>query len=311
MSRNNPKDLLQHVPFDISVEALAGWMVENGKEVSDSGQILVRPLGHNGRAVAREVQGFAGVNYDAEGKELLYLDINREGIFDSLPEMLLLCPPSNGDDAIEKAQDLAGQKEKARRFFLPFEEVLYQARIAAEVRERNALKSLAKQFLQIFNLQTSSEMEKTSLEQRLSFALALPLLKQVVGNLDQTRSLLETVLRKSVTITLAPPPAYAIPEAQQSGVGEALLGVDLVSGDFFSDGIRSLRVTVYDITPDEVERWLPGGSLRRMVEEHLFPRLLPVEENVMLNIEVSGTGSDLILGEDQTCSTLGYTTILS
>jgi type VI secretion system protein ImpH len=311
MPRNNLSDLLPHLPFDISVEALAGCLLESEPEVTGSGQLLVRPLGHQGRAVAREVQDLTGAAFDAEGKELFYLDINREGLFDSLPEMLFLRRPAEEESPLEKAQNLASQKEATRRFFLPFEEVLYRARIDAEGAEREAIKGMAGQFLCFFGLGNQTEKESGLPEQLLAFALALPLTDRIVGDLDLVKNLLETVLGKNVTLTPAASPAYPIPEAQQSRLGEALLGIDLLSGSTFSDGIRTLEATVYDVTPEEVEDWLPGGKLRQLLEGHLLPRLLTVGENVTVQIEITGSAGDLILGEEYPCSTLGYTTILS
>lgn len=309
MPRNSLKDLLQYLPFDISVEALAAWMVENGQEVSGSGQVLVRPLGHNGRTVAREVQGVAGAAFNADGRELFYLDINREGLFDSLPEMLFIRLPEE-EDELEKVRELTEQKEAARRFFLPLEEVLYQTRIEAELAERAVVRGIATRLLDFFGVEAPIKQEEGQLEQMLSFALALPLTDRIVGNLDYIQNLLETVLRKNVTINPGPPPVYPIPEDRQSRLGTALLGVDLVTGSTFSDGIRALDVTVYDISPEEVEDWLPGGNLRQMVEGQLLPRLLAVGENIQVSIEISGTDGELILGKDQIGSTLGFTTIL-
>ncbi|CAN5911980.1 hypothetical protein BH24BAC1_BH24BAC1_10700 [soil metagenome] len=310
MARTNPSDLLQHLPFDLCVESVAAWLLENEPEVTRSGQLLVRPRGHQCRAVAREVQEISGAAFDAEGKELLYLDINREGLFDALPEMLFLQPPPQEENLVEKAQHLAAQKEGARRFFLPFEEVLYQARIDAERAEREAMKGMASRCLHFFGLANGSLEEGVLPKQLLAFALALPLTDRIVGNLDLIKNLLESVLGKNVTLTPAASTAYAIPEAQQSRLGEALLGIDLLAGGTFTDGIRTLEATVYDITPEELANWLPGGTLRQLLEDHLLPRLLTVGENVKVQIEIIGSAGDLILGEENLCCTLGYTTLL-
>jgi hypothetical protein len=307
---NNYKALTAWLPFDIRAEALAASLLDNSAGLADSSQVLVRPLGHLNRAGGREVMQVSGAAFNAEGKELVYLDINREGLYDTLPEMLFLHLEADGEDALEKARQLAGQQERARRFFLPFEESFYRARIDLEQAERSALKNLAALLVNMYGLQEVPEAAGRQALQAL--ALALPFISQVAGDLDATASLLTAMLHRQVHITPGGAKPFGIPEALQSRLGEGLLGVDLLLGDAGCDGLRCLQITIGQVLPQEVEDWLPGGKQRRLLEEHLLPGVLAAGEQAEINLEIQDAGEGFALGgqQDHVLSILGYTTHL-
>ena len=316
MAIANYPELTAHLPFDIRAEALAAELLESDANLSGSEQIMIRPLGHLNRIGGREVQHVSGSHFNATGKELVYVDISREGLFDALPEMLFTRPDAVYEDEVEKAQDLEQQRAKSRQFFLPFEEEFYRTRIGVEVAERHAVRRIADWLLAVFGLNgagdgTGSGQQRQSTTQAISFALVLPFINRIVGDFGLTSSLLATVLKKRVTITTAVSQPIAIPEAQQSGLGEALLGINFTVGSSFLDGIRTLQVAIGEVSPEEVENWLPGGSLRSLVEEQLFAYLLPAGEQVELLIQVSASDEGLVLGDHPATSVLGYTTQIS
>ncbi len=308
MAMINYKAFLASLPFDINAEVLAGGLLENNEELADSGQIQIRPLGHINRAAGREVMNVNGSAFNAAGKELVYIDINRESLFDSLPEMLFIWQDGNYEDEIEKAQHLARQEAMTRRFFLPFEESFYRTRIELELAERSAIKGLTNFLLDIYGLK--NEKEEGNQEQMLSLALVLPFMNRIVGDLELTSSLLTALLRKKVKISTQKPQQMPIPEEQQTSIGNGLLGVDFMLGDTFSDGIRSIQVAVSDVLPVEVENWLPGGNQRRLLEEQFFPYVLTAGEQVELSIQIKEAEAYFSLGDGDhaALNILGYTT---
>jgi hypothetical protein len=305
----NYKELLAALPFDIGVEALAAALLENTGGLADSAQLKVRPRGHLGR-VEREVTGIAGTEFNAAGQEVVYLDVNREGLYDTLPEMLFFDPAMDGVEETEKTGYLARQQEASRRFLLPFEQTFYQARIDLEVAERRAVREMSGWLGRVFRLEVPAG-SPVDPEKLAAFALVLPLVPGVVGKPDRAARLLSSVLGKPVTVVAGPPAPCDLPPAQQSVLGEALLGVDLVLGALFADGIAPLAVTIAGVDADEAGDWLPGGRHRLLVEDQLLPYLLPAEQTVTLEIEVDGGEGGFTLGEAHPGSLLGYTTKLN
>jgi len=144
-----------------------------------------------------------------------------------------------------------------------------------------------------------------------TFALALPFVHEVVGKPDRTARLLSSVLSKPVTLIADLAAPCSLPLAQQSELGQALLGVDLVLGALFADGIARLAVIIAGVGADEADDWLPGGRHRLLVENHLLPYLLPAEQTVTVQIEVDGGDGGFTLGETHPGSLLAYTTTLN
>lgn len=302
----NYREFISNLPFDISVEALAGSVLENNDDLSLE-QVRVRPMGHINRAAAREVLDISGSEFDREGKEIIYIDINREGLFDSLPEMLFYSQETFEDEA-EKAQYIAKQRENAHSFFLPFGEEFYKARIELELRERTALRELNARLLHIYGLNLNG-ISRESQKEILLFAFALPFLKEIVGNMELTCSVLEAIVKKKVIVSSEPPRLHEISESLQSKVGNINLGDDLLLGGMFSDGIRCLEFSICDVSPAEIEKWIPGGAMRKLIEEKLFPYILPAGENYYVNILIINLDNGLILGDDMSLNILGYTKI--
>ena len=314
MSQLNYKNLAVNLPFDISVEALAASLLQYGADIKSSEQLLIRPLGPINRLGGNEVLQVSGSVFNAAGEELIYLDINREGLYDTLPEMLFIKQENHYEDEVEKARHLASQTEAARRFLLPFEESLYRTRIDLEVAERESITHLSEWLLKIYSLNQTGE-ESENHDQMLSLALVLPFVNQIAGNLPATASLLAALLRQEVRLTPTIPALYLIPEEQQSVIGSGLLGVDLLLGDLFQDGIRALNLTICEVAPAEIETWLPGGTQRHYLEEQLLPLVLPAGEQVSIQIEISPNPGSFQLSDNPEemagLNILGYTTILN
>jgi hypothetical protein len=310
MAMINYQVLAATLPFDINAEALAGSLLDHSAGLAGPDQILVRPMGPVNRAGGAEVMQVTGAVYNAEGQELVYIDINREGLYDALPDMLFLHQENTYEDAVAQAQDLARQQESARRFFLPFEEVLYQSRIAVEQAERTAIKHLAGWLLQLYGLSAKPEAGVQA-NQMLSLALALPFLDQVVGDFSRMSQFLTAILRQPVTVSPGRPQPYRLPEAHQAPLGAGTLGVDMLLGDSFTDGIRTLQVCVGALHPAQITDWLPGGGQRRLLEEQLLPYVVPAGEQVNITIGITRAECQFVLGDTESAlSFLGYTTII-
>jgi hypothetical protein len=289
---------------------LAASLRLNSPDIVSTRQILVRPLGHVNRVGGNEVQEISGSVFNAAGEELIYIDINREGLYDGLPEMLFIQPDTHYEDAVEKARHLAQQTENARRFLLPFEESLYQARIDLEIAERTTLSDLSGVLLKIYGLDEPGTAADNA-AQMLSLALVMPLLHQVVGDLAATGNLLTTLVRQPVKLEPAQPLPYAIPDDQQSRLGAGLLGVDLLLGNLFQDGIRTLALTIGEVPPAQLEDWLPGGLKRRFLEDQLLPQIIPAGELVQIQVEITPAAGSFRLGNTNEVglNILGYTSL--
>jgi len=303
---NELRDITPNLPFDIAIEALVGLVMNNNESLSLD-QLRVRPLGHLNKTAIREVLSITQSGFDRDGKELICFDINRTSLFESLPEMLF---HSQGkfEDPADQAEFIARERENARTFFLPIEEEFYRSRIELELRELAALKELNLHMLNVYGFDLSDVTEHNRQQVSL-FAFFLPFLNKIVGNTELTCAVLTAVVNKKVIADESMSACYELPESLHSRMGSTSLGDGLLLGPNFSDGSRCLNFSICDVNAEELEDWIPGGTMRTLLEEKLFPYILPSGENYTVTILLNNTGEGTVLGDDQYINILGYAII--
>lgn len=307
------KNLVNLLPFDISIEVFAAQLVElYDLEVQ---QIVVRPKGLTRRKGEKEVTSIER-GYDTyENRPLFYIDVNREGLFDALPPLLFLPAQARakGDEDVEAKEIVARldrRIKEAREFFLPFEQAFYHARIYIELWERAFSANLSVSLERFWKLEAFSpylnEQQKTVL------LYLLPITHRVVGDWDLTKFCFESILKKEVAIKKIAPPTYPIPEEDIVGMGKSTLGEDFVIGESFFDGIPAIAVYIMDVAAEELTSFLwEGGSNKEMIENLLCAYFLPMDAYVQINIEPTiDKEKDFTLSITDYCSILGCNTIL-
>lgn len=293
--------------FDVSVEAFAAALIENHPKIKNIEQVMIRPQGHSNRQKGTEVISVEGSVFDKDGKELLYVDVNREGLFDSLPDMLFFKEKQFEDD-VEKAKYLAEQQESARLFFLPFEEVLYQSRTKVEQNERKILVGVGGYLSKLYDL----DFDISDAEQSLvPLALLTPFLPEIAGDPRLTEHVLKFILKKNISLVFGKVESIAIPETKQGLMGESLLGMGLVCGSTFMDCIPTVQIEI-PLHPQEVETWLQGSKNRKFLEELIVPSFFPAGQKVetVLNVIEIPHRTQISLDKDNFCNMLGFTTLI-
>ncbi|HKL03614.1 MAG TPA: hypothetical protein VJ911_08060, partial [Cryomorphaceae bacterium] len=119
--------------FDIRAEALAVNLLKNSKDLSENlsiEQLLISPIGDRKRRVENDVQEVKKRYFEQD--TALQINVNRKGLFDTLPENLFLKTNVFQDSPKKRTQAIEEQIKEARKFFLPFEQAAYQAKIEIE-----------------------------------------------------------------------------------------------------------------------------------------------------------------------------------
>jgi type VI secretion system protein ImpH len=293
--------------FDISIEAYAAALIENDLAIKGIRQVMVRPRGHVNRQNGNEVVGTGGSVFNKDGDELFYIDVNREGLFDSIPDMLFFKEKEFEDD-LERAEYLTRQQEMARMFFLPFEEVLYHSRIKVEQRERENLLEVGDFLSKLYDLDCELDSAQGDL---LPFALISPFLSDIVGDLLLTEGVLKFILKKNISVVVGKHESLSIPPSKQGSLGVSLLGMGLVTGSTFRDCIPKVQIGI-PLQPDEVETWLGGSINRRFLDNVIVPHFFPAGQDVeiVLNVIQIPHQTQIGIEADNVCNVLGFTTLI-
>ena len=296
----------ENMPFDMRAEVLARILAERYDLSTE--QILFRPTHYFqrwGRSDVLEV--YEGFSQRTE-KELLWLDVSREAMFDALPESIFLHPDDSYGDYISRIKKLSEQEAQARKFLLPFEQLFGWLRLENEMRE-HADENNTEAWWQGLAINYQPTANSLSAEQQQILTQMQPFLSDILGNWTLTAEWLSLFLETDITIHETPPPMYPLPVELQKRLGEGVLGQDFVIGTVFSDGIPGVNICFDNPAPDDIAGYLPGGKNRDILDGILLNYLLPVETPYAVAVKVPELGKKAFqLGEQNANSILGYTT---
>jgi type VI secretion system protein ImpH len=124
-------NLLNDLDTDFKVTTKVAELFENGHFEKD--QVAILPIGAKQSAYAKEINGYSSYFSESMLKDCLIVEVNREGLYDMLPEGLFHVTPtrSSGLSDLEMIADVQIRRKEekdARIFFMPFEAELNLAR---------------------------------------------------------------------------------------------------------------------------------------------------------------------------------------
>lgn len=144
---------------------------------------------------------------EADGKLMFELQLNRDGIYDKLPEGLFHQTKGNSrvrtvQDAVAEHKRYKEEERQARKFFSPIEQILFMYRVFTEQEEQDAL----------FNLHNGKNdeawrrfwnfNEKLPREESRRLLQLMPHAFSIKGNAEATETALAYVLDKKVTLVI-------------------------------------------------------------------------------------------------------------
>ncbi len=289
--------------FDIRVETLAATLISKSEgfeeaKAIDLEQVVVSPLGDAKRRSGMDVKAVKKKHYDEE--TVLFIEVNRKGLFDTLPERLFLDLDAEYENAVKRTRAIKQQIKDVRKFFLPFEQAMYHPRIECDQLEQKWTEFFPDFIKKIWSLQDFADC----LDDRQQFLLCylIPEAYRIAGNWELTGLCFEAVLQKPIDIQFIPPLELEIPPSE--GIS---LGNDIVLGNKFMDDVPALQVNVKGVTFRELPEYLEGGNQLRILEEFLYNYFIPMDVIVVTKIEVTEDAWSLTLGE----AFLGYNVILN
>ncbi len=286
--------------FDIRVETLAATLLAqtDGKmEDFDVEQVVVSPKGHARRRVEHDVKRIRKKEFESD--IALLFEVNRKGLFDTLPKRLFLRLDEEYKDAIHRTKSIEQQIADARKFFLPFEQAMYHPRIEAEQLEQKWTENFPPFVEKMWGLNAFDDC--LSMRQKFLLCYLIPEAYRVVGNWELTGLCFEAILRKPVNLNFVAPIELEIPEAESSS-SEMRLGEDAILGTTFKDDMPALKVSIKGITLMELPDYLPEGKKRKIIEELLYSYFLPLDVTVITQIDVTNDAWGMTIGE----AVLGY-----
>ena len=287
--------------FDIRVETLISAFLSEAQDQDidlNLDQIVVQPLGGHRRRIARDVQLIKHKLYNYDFKALL-VQVNRRGLFDTLPLGLFLDRDKEYDTPIDRTKDIEEQIKNTRKFFLPYEHSMFIPRIEIEQQEQKLTEDFPKFVYDLWNLDRYQE----SLNDNQKFLLCylLPEVYRTAGDWTLTGQCLEALLKKEVDLNFIEPLEYKL-EDGVTPMNDMKLGENSYLGDRFRDDVPALEITVKNISKEELEEFLPFGRYQRLLDDLVYSYFIPIDVPLKTSIVVTKEACECELQE----SYLGY-----
>ena len=187
---------IRKLPIDAKVEIILADLDEDLYEKS-----VVVPIGLFHRNYHKDIDVAEESEYE---NHLLQLKINRESLYDALPEGLFHQPISHKkrektiEEIIEEIRIQNAREKSTRKFFLPVEQELYRTRIALELEE-------VKYFINQRNIKEHDVFKDfwqipdfLDYRQICNMVYLLPIAHHIVGNYALTELCFESILQNGI-----------------------------------------------------------------------------------------------------------------
>lgn len=307
-------NLLNDFDTDFKAVVKVAELFEKGEYSTD--QIVVLPIGAKQSAYAKDINKVSSYYSENKLKDCFLIEVNREGLYDMLPEGLFHNPPARSSgfseqQMINDVQLKRNEEKEARRFFMPFEAELNYMRTLLEWYENRLDKKTGYNDLSMLFGVEWKEFEYLDKEQSIVWMHLLPLIQQKRNNMEFLGQLLAVLFNIPVEVVVNPSAKISTPieEIMQFKMGQGALGIDSVIGDSFESIEEEMQIHIGPADAEELINFMPGTPHSRLLDI-VISYLVPVETEVKVELVTSEEHRVGSLGADSANSFLGYTVYL-
>lgn len=301
--------------FDLKAEAVVCDLLLEGLGRED---FVAVPAGGFRRRYSSDIAEIQRLNLE-NGQDILAMNLNRDGLYDTLPEGFF------HQDAGKNLADtrrisresmrLKAEEKAARRFFLPFENELFNQRVGLETEERRILESYSQNLFDGFPPEFWNI--DPELDQKLVSGMVryLHMAYRIAGNPGLTGKCLENILGEK---TMAEYTGNLVSiSAQNDGqqdfegctLGSARLGAGMVCGDTLNLLCRAMLITIGPVHHSPVSEYLGDGRISRFLQ-CFCDYFIPAGMQVVMKIIAGSDDKNFTLTPDGEGAILGYKTVL-
>lgn len=300
---------------DFKPEVIAASLIEQG---CNPELIQILRDGIARRAVSKDIEKIEEKYNDEDFKKYTHIHINREGIYDILPEGIfhkqihkqrLRDADLDIENAVEQIKIHREQEFFARRFFRLFEQSIDRTLIEVYQTEmRYDWNTTNKEFVELF-FQYWPVLKLLKHQQAVAFMYVIPLLAKIRQSPDEVSESLSFILDVPVKIEKIKLPAKKADSQFESHLGESRLRVDWVLGNTFDDGIHDLKITIGYLSAHRMRGFLETAHEHTILLMllHIF---LPGETFSVIEFKIDPGDSKLILSDENNSTYLGINSFI-
>ena len=297
---------------DFKPETVAASLLEQGYNPE---QIRIIREGYGKRGFSKEIEEVE-LKYSLHDQmDMLHIRINREGLYDMLPQGLFHQPlyrkrvNLDKEDILHEISVHRQEEFFARKFFQVFEIVADEILTDAFLLDIRLHKKISyPDFVGLFHPYWHVLKQLTP-EQANIFLYIIPLKHRIQSEREETEKVFSVLLDVPVSIANIRLPAKKADRSFSSRLGKCRLGDDFVLGDSFDDGESDLKITVGPVSSHRMIDFIEGHKDYELLEI-LCDLFLPVSAFVVKDFETLPEDSAFILSDKNTDTYLGINTFI-
>ncbi len=284
------QSVLDEVPLDLRAEVLVNDLIVRGISVND---LFVKPVGLFRRRFDKDIHSVEQVDLK-DGQSAQILRLNREGLYDGLPENLFHYPPSNKPNAfkevsrmVEEVKLRALEEENSRNFFFAFEAEFFHQRLTNEWQERRLFDTIT------FSMDDEEMLSYLNLPAQLSkrqkgiLFYLYPIIYRIRADLKLMSAAYSVILRDDIEVEQdlcqAPNPEHST--LLHSGLGNFHLSTTFTLGRSSSELFECFRFFVKLEDTSRIILYVPEGRNRKILEDlHRYFVPLHVESDLVIQV---------------------------
>jgi hypothetical protein len=304
---------INRLSFDLKAEQILAFLEES----INLREIIVTHEGQLQRVWSKDVAG-ALVESLANGRDFLNVRLNRDGIYDALPETLFHdltgSDCSSGADMAKESMRLRTEEKESRLFFKPLENEIFLQKVKLADMENRLFESIFTDKLMglisdFWKLEDNLPGKYISLLTRL-----LPFAHLITGDKVLTRLSLEFIIDEKVELKecFSDESGFLPDHVTASGkIGECDLGANSILGEYVNGYPISYRFIIGPVKNMLTSQYVKNGTMERFLR-CFFNYFIPVYIDANATFVLSYEQSLLVLDDenDINVSYLGYNSVI-
>ena len=270
----------------LRAEAFCAEMMSNGVPFNDIRLISNSNFKKSFRNEIDEVR--FDYNDETNADELL-LTINRDGIYDRVPEGVFHQSRGNSKTSstaqmTEEYRRFRDEERMARKFFQPIEQEFFRYSTFVEQEEINLTFGILNGDLktELFNFWgIPGGLPETAAKNLVQL---MPWVKMIKGDLEQTVKALAYLLEKPVTAQVLVNYLHEVPQpGNKTNLFE--LGIDTVIGNSFWEPSLCWKFRIENVLKKEMETYRPSGVFGKLLK-HFEEIFIPLQIDIIFDYAV-------------------------
>jgi hypothetical protein len=294
---------------DIRLEVILADLVNEDLGLNE---LIVLNNGQFQRNYHKDIEQIEHKEYGKFGRSKLTFTVNRNGLYDNLPEDIFHQPSdtrnySDASQIISEMKIQEGLEKSARSFFVPYEQEFYRLRIKLEMEERKFLFETNSSLSDLLFSDLWNFPDYLDRVQKSKLGVLMTVINRLSGNTALVAAVIRNITGDDVEIIETPPLHFEIPE--NFILGAAKLDEDSIFGGDITDNQRSITLRITLGNPLNLMEYMPGGNKNR-IYSFLCNLLIPLENDVLYEMHFQNESAFHLDDEKVYAGRLSYTTII-